>query len=66
MAKVTSKSILMDAEIKNGLEEKVDKLLAVAKLSQYSVEKEKGIVVTLQNKPPLIQGRIHQQREIET
>ena len=31
----------MDAEIKNGLEEKVDKLLAVAKSSQYSVEKEK-------------------------
>ena len=31
----------MDAEIKNGLEEKVDKLLAVAKLSQYSIEKGK-------------------------
>ena len=41
LAKVTSKSVLVDAEIKNGLEEKVDKLLAVAKLSQYSIEKEK-------------------------
>ena len=41
MAKVTSKSISVDVEIKNGLEEKVDKLLAVAKLSQYSVEKGK-------------------------
>ena len=28
-------------EIKDGLEEKVDKLLAVAKSSQYSVEKGK-------------------------
>ena len=41
LAKVTSKSILVDAEIKNGLEEKVDKLLAVAKWNQYSIEKEK-------------------------
>ena len=41
MAKVTSKSASVDAEIKNGLEEKVEKLLAVAKLSQYSIEKEK-------------------------
>ena len=41
LAKVTSKSVSVDAEIKNGLEEKVDKLLEVAKSSQYSVEKEK-------------------------
>ena len=41
MAKVTSKSISVDAEIKDGIEEKVDKLLAVVKSSQYSVEKEK-------------------------
>ena len=41
LAKVTSKSASVDVEIKYGLEEKVDKLLAVAKLSQYSVEKEK-------------------------
>ena len=40
LAKVTSKSVLVDAEIKNGLGEKVDKLLAVAKLSQYSIKKE--------------------------
>ena len=31
----------MDTEIKDGLEEKVDKLLAVAKSSQYKVEKGK-------------------------
>ena len=47
LAKVTSKSISVHAEIKNGLEEKVDKLLAVEKSSQYSIEKEKRIVVTL-------------------
>ena len=41
MAKVTSKSVSVDGEIKNGLEEKVDKLLAVAKSIQYSVEKGK-------------------------
>ena len=41
LAKATSKSVLVDEEIKNGLEEKVDKLLAVAKSSQYSVEKER-------------------------
>ena len=41
MAKVTSKSVSVDVEIKNGLEEKVDKLLAVAKLGQYSIEKGK-------------------------
>ena len=41
LAKVTSKSVSVDTEIKNGLEEKVDKLLAVAKLSQYSIEKGK-------------------------
>ena len=40
MAKVTSKSVSVDAEIKNELEEKLDKLLAVAKSSQYSVKKE--------------------------
>ena len=41
LAKVISKSVSVDTEIKNGLEEKVDKLLAVAKSSQYSVEKGK-------------------------
>ena len=41
LAKVISKSVLVDTEIKDGLEEKVDKLLAVAKLSQYSIEKGK-------------------------
>ena len=39
--KVTSKSVSVDTEIKDGLEEKVDKLLAVAKSSQYNVEKGK-------------------------
>ena len=42
LAKVTSKSVLEDAEIKNELEEKVDKLLAVAKSSQYSIKKREG------------------------
>ena len=41
LAKVTSKSVSVEAEIRNGLEKKVDKLLAVTKSSQYSVEKEK-------------------------
>ena len=41
LAKVTSKSVSVDTEIKDGLEEKVDKLLAVAKSSQYNVEKGK-------------------------
>ena len=42
LAKVTPKSVSVDMEIKNGgLEEKVDKLLVVAKSSQYSIEKGK-------------------------
>ena len=41
LAKVTSKSVPVDMEIKDGLEEKVDKLLAAAKSSQYNVEKGK-------------------------
>ena len=41
LAKETSKSVSVDTEIKDGLEEKVDKLLAVAKSSQYNVEKGK-------------------------
>ena len=40
LAKVTSKSLSVDAGIKNELEEKVDKLLAVTKLSQFSAKKE--------------------------
>ena len=41
LAKVTSKSVSVDTEINDGLEEKVDKLLAAAKSSQYNVEKGK-------------------------
>ena len=41
LAKVTSKSVSVDTEIKDGLEEKVDKLLAAAKSSQYNIEKGK-------------------------
>ena len=41
LAKGTSKSVSVDTEIKDGLEEKVGKLLVVAKSSQYSLEKGK-------------------------
>ena len=41
LAKVTSKSSVVEAEMKGDLEEKVDKLLAVAKLGQMGNGKDK-------------------------
>ena len=41
LAKVTSKSSVMETEVKGDLEEKVDKLLAVAKLGQVGNGKDK-------------------------
>ena len=41
LAKVTSKSSVMETEVKGDLEEKVDKLLVVAKSGQMGNEKDK-------------------------
>ena len=41
LAKVISKSVSVNMEIKDRLEEKVDKLLAAAKSSQYNLDKGK-------------------------
>ena len=41
LAKVTSKALSVETETKNGLEEKVDKLLAVAKSGQMEKGKDK-------------------------
>ena len=41
LAKVTSKASSLETEVKNGLEEKVDKLLAVAKSEQMEKGKDK-------------------------
>ena len=41
LAKVTSKALSVEPEVKNDLEEKVNKLLAVAKLGQMEKGKDK-------------------------
>ena len=64
LAKVTSKSSVMETEVKGDLEEKVDKLLAVAKSGQMGNGKDKRDKSRTLNQPPLIQGKGLPQKEI--
>ena len=64
LAKVTSKSSVMETEVKGDLEEKVDKLLAVAKLGQMGSGKDKRDKSRTPKSTPLILGKELPQKEI--
>ena len=64
LVKVTSKSSVIESEAKGDLEEKVDKLLAVAKSGQMGNGKDKRDRSRTPKLHPLMQGKGLSQKEI--
>ena len=66
LARVTSKAFSVETEVKDGLEEKIDKLLAVAKSGQMEKARIREIGVGLQNQPLPTWDKTPPQKEIES